>query len=182
VAETAVGERIKTLREEKGFTLREMARRTGVSPASLSLLERDRTSPTLATLRKILDALGTSFGTFFAEERSPEGPVFRAQRMRTIRDADRTITFLLPKARGVRIQCAREIFNPHEKPEMETHQFDVGGYLAEGGPILIQIEGRGQWTMGKGDAFYVPAGTKHRAINKGKKRAILFTFYYPPRY
>lgn len=51
-----LGERVKSLRKERGWTLRDIAERTGLSVSYHSDIETDRTDPALKTLVKIADA------------------------------------------------------------------------------------------------------------------------------
>ena len=57
VAGPAVGERVHVLREAMGWSLRELAERSGVSAPMLSQVERGETSPTLAVAAKIAAGL-----------------------------------------------------------------------------------------------------------------------------
>jgi transcriptional regulator with XRE-family HTH domain len=66
--ELRVGEKIRELREKKGFSLHEMASRTGFSSAILSQIENHMVSPPLGALIKIARALEVQVGTFFGEE------------------------------------------------------------------------------------------------------------------
>jgi transcriptional regulator with XRE-family HTH domain len=64
-----VGGRIRELRNHRGISLRELSRRSGLSPGFLSLVERGRSSLALTSLRKIADALNADVGAFFADGR-----------------------------------------------------------------------------------------------------------------
>src|SRR2546425_432989 len=55
-----VGGRIRTLRESRGLSLRDLAARSGVSAPMLSQVERGDTSPTLAVATKIAAGLELS--------------------------------------------------------------------------------------------------------------------------
>lgn len=55
-----LGERIRRLRQEKGWTQRELARRAGLKPAAISKYELGIYQPSLAVLIAIADALGTT--------------------------------------------------------------------------------------------------------------------------
>src|SRR4029078_2343102 len=55
--ETAVGSRVKSLREAMDLSLRDLAERSGVSAPILSQVERGDTSPTLAVAKKIAAGL-----------------------------------------------------------------------------------------------------------------------------
>ena len=53
------GTRIRRLREEAGLSQAEMAERAGTTQDRVSRIERGRTEPTLAMLRRLASALGT---------------------------------------------------------------------------------------------------------------------------
>ena len=55
-----IGSKIKRLRQANGLTLEELANRSELTKGFLSQLERDLTSPSVATLEDILEALGTN--------------------------------------------------------------------------------------------------------------------------
>ena len=56
-----IGRKIKQLRIQKGLTLEELASRSELTKGFLSQLERELTSPSIATLNDIVEALGSSF-------------------------------------------------------------------------------------------------------------------------
>ena len=59
-----IGSKIKELRVLKGLTQEELADRAELSKGFISQLERDLTSPSIATLVDILQCLGTDLKTF----------------------------------------------------------------------------------------------------------------------
>ena len=63
-----IGQRIKQLRVMKGLTQEELADRAELSKGFISQVERDLTSPSIATLMDILQCLGVSVSEFFTEE------------------------------------------------------------------------------------------------------------------
>lgn len=60
-----LGRGIRNLRIESGIGLRQLSRMADISPASLTAIEKGQSSPVLATLHKVLKALGTDFAEFF---------------------------------------------------------------------------------------------------------------------
>ena len=62
-----IGNRIRRLRLQRGLTQEELADRCELSKGFISLLERDLTSPSIATLVDVLESLGTDLKTFFGE-------------------------------------------------------------------------------------------------------------------
>ena len=66
-----VATRIRSLRETRGFSIRALAEAAGVSPATLSQIEANQTSPSVATLEKLAHGLRVPVAAFFAD--SQEG-------------------------------------------------------------------------------------------------------------
>ena len=63
-----LGTKLRDLRNKQGLTQEELADRTELSKGFISQLERDMTSPSIATLEAILQCLGTTLGDFFQKE------------------------------------------------------------------------------------------------------------------
>ena len=63
-----IGKKIRHLRIKNGLTQEELADRSELSKGFISQLERDLTSPSIATLVDILECLGTNLKEFFSEE------------------------------------------------------------------------------------------------------------------
>ena len=70
-----IGSKIKELRIAKGLTQEELADRAELSKGFISQVERDLTSPSIATLIDILQCLGTDLKDFF-NDTSDEQVVF----------------------------------------------------------------------------------------------------------
>ena len=63
-----IGLKLKELRILKGLTQEELADRAELSKGFISQLERDLTSPSIATLVDILNSLGTNLKDFFSDD------------------------------------------------------------------------------------------------------------------
>ncbi|AEH45105.1 helix-turn-helix domain protein [Thermodesulfatator indicus DSM 15286] len=57
-----VGKRLKSLRQGKGLSLSSLAKKAGISKATLSILEEGKGNPTISTLWALADALEVPFG------------------------------------------------------------------------------------------------------------------------
>ncbi|OSM02543.1 helix-turn-helix domain-containing protein [Magnetofaba australis] len=66
-----VAQRIQAYRQEKGLSLRGLAERAKISAAGLSQIENGQTSPSVATLEKLADALDIPVAAFFADAAEP---------------------------------------------------------------------------------------------------------------
>jgi transcriptional regulator with XRE-family HTH domain len=65
---SALGAKLAVARAERGWSLAELARRAGVSTASVHKIEKSGMTPTIATLMKVAAALGTSVSSFIDED------------------------------------------------------------------------------------------------------------------
>ena len=71
--EIDVGERLRAIRRSRRCTLRTVATRSGLSESFLSQVERGRSSASIASLRRIADALGVSMADLFAAQAIAQG-------------------------------------------------------------------------------------------------------------
>lgn len=66
--EANVGKRIKDLRTQRGWALREVARKCGLSANAINLIERGENSPTVSSLRRLAQAFYIPISDFFLKE------------------------------------------------------------------------------------------------------------------
>ena len=74
---SALGAKLAMARAERGWSLSELARRAGVSTASIHKIEKSGMTPTIASLMKIAAALGKSVAHFVDEPETPDVLVVR---------------------------------------------------------------------------------------------------------
>src|SRR6202011_4542556 len=60
-----VGSHLKAVRQMYGLSQRELAKRAGVTNGLISLIEQNRVSPSVSSLKKVLDGLPMSLAEFF---------------------------------------------------------------------------------------------------------------------
>src|SRR5256714_13716032 len=78
-SEVDVGERLRDIRRLRRATLKTIADRAGVSESFLSQVERGRASASIASLRRIADALGVSVADLFEPDGPPRPRVLRRE-------------------------------------------------------------------------------------------------------
>jgi transcriptional regulator with XRE-family HTH domain len=83
-ARVEVGARIRSIRKQQGLTIRALAEQCQISPNTLSLIENDRTSPSLRTLGQLAQGLGVSISTFLEPESEGQGVVYQRQGQRQV--------------------------------------------------------------------------------------------------
>jgi transcriptional regulator with XRE-family HTH domain len=75
-SELGVGARLRLVRERAGLTQRELAKRSGITNTTISLIEQDAHSPSLASLHRLLSAVPISMADFFALPISQQNVLF----------------------------------------------------------------------------------------------------------
>ena len=101
-----IGAKVRRLRTQRGLTMEELADRCELSKGFISLLERDLTSPSIATLSDILECLGTDLAGFF-DERPEEKVCYTDEDMFVKEDAEGlcgSIKWLVPNAQKNRME------------------------------------------------------------------------------
>lgn len=156
-----IGSKIKALRIVNGLTQEELADRAELSKGFISQLERDLTSPSIATLSDILQCLGVSVSEFFAED-SDEQVVFADEDYFEKIDSElrNKIEWIIPSAQKNVMEPIRLTLaaggqtypdNPHEGEEF--------GFVLKG-EITIHI-GKKNHLAKAGESFYYTPARKH---------------------
>ena len=151
-----IGKKIKDLRIAKGLTQEELADRSELSKGFISQLERDLTSPSIATLTDILQVLGSSLNEFFYE--APEEQiVFRAEDyfVKTDPELNNTIEWIVPNAQRNIMEPIRLTLGPGGTTYMDLpHEGEEFGYVLTG-TVTIHI-GNKSYKAKKGKPFISP--------------------------
>ena len=94
-----IGEKLRELRIQRGLTQEELADRCELSKGFISQVERELASPSIATLKDMLECLGVTLQSFFSDS-SKEKIVFSPQDMFEKEDEEKgqKITWLVPDA------------------------------------------------------------------------------------
>jgi transcriptional regulator with XRE-family HTH domain len=163
-----VSGKLKTLREKRQLTMRELAAASGVSASLISKIEAGKVSPTVMSLQKMLDAMDVDLYEFFLDKTlgdPSEQVVFKRSDMFATKDDERTWFYALPKHPDIRAELTYEEYQPHTKVvEKESHSGDTFGMVIAG-ELTLEIADKGTFLVGPGDAFYLKAGWQHVARN-----------------
>lgn len=161
-----IGAKLKELRMLKGLTQEELADRTELSKGFISQLERDLTSPSIATLMDILQCLGTTIGDFFNE--SPEEQIVfgRQDYFQKVDDELlNEIQWIVPNAQKNRMEPILLTLKPGGSTSPDTpHEGEEFGYVISGS-ISICL-GAKTYKAKKGESFYFTADKEHYLASK----------------
>src|SRR3954469_17934833 len=90
--------RLRGIRTTFGLSQRELARRAGVTNGLISLIEQNRVSPSVSSLKKVLDGIPMSLADFFTLDLGTSPQVFFSGDELPVM-GDRDVTFRLVAAR-----------------------------------------------------------------------------------
>ncbi|MDF2699242.1 MAG: Cro/Cl family transcriptional regulator [Haloplasmataceae bacterium] len=177
-----IGSKIKRLRMENGLTQEELADRCELTKGFISQLEREMTSPSIATLCDILEALGTSISEFF-EEDSDEKIVFKAEDVfiKNDEEANMTINWIVPNAQKNEMEPILVELNSGGSTYKHTpHPGEEFGYILEGEVELIH--GKRKLIVKKGESFYFIPNKEHYIKNRVNRVSKILWVSTPPSF
>jgi transcriptional regulator with XRE-family HTH domain len=165
-----VGGRLRELRQERGMSMRALARASGLSANALSMIERGRTSPSVSTLYKLADAMGIPITAFFRQDPPRQDVVFRKAEERT----------RVPFMRGLWEGLGGESFVGRVEPFMLTLESGASsgpfGIVHSGHEFVLCVRGELEYQvederfiLEAGDSLLFAAQLKHRWRNASKK-------------
>ncbi len=177
-----IGEKIKRLRLENGLTQEELANRCELSKGFISQVERDMTSPSIASLVDILESLGTNLTKFF-QENEEEKIVFTPEDAFETFDEDLRfkLAWIIPNAQKNMMEPILVHIEPGGSFTEDTpHQGEEFGYVLQG---AIQVShGNRKFKAKKGDSFYYKCNANHSIKNIGKATAKMILVGAPPNF
>ena len=170
-----VGSRLRLERERRKISLRELARRVGVSPSLVSQIELDRVNPSVSTLYALVTELGMTMGDVFGDTAQPT-----PRAVRTSQDDDGLVAHpgrrrTMNLASGVRW----EQLTPHSEADVEflhvvypvgaescpqdalvTHGGREFGYVTSG-HLGVHV-GFDEYELGPGTSIAFDSSSPHR--------------------
>ncbi len=176
-----IGENLKRIRVANSLTQQELADRCELTKGYISQLERDLTSPSIATLTDILECLGTDLGSFFNEAIDSK-IVFKQEDVFVKEsDDDYIINWIVPNAQKNKMEPIMVELGDHSKTKTdEPHDGEEFGYVLCGS-ILLNY-GNQVYKVKKGESFYIKANKIHYIENASKNTARVLWVSTPPNF
>ena len=175
-----IGQKLKELRVLKGFSQEELADRAELSKGFISQLERDLTSPSIATLTDILQCLGTTLNEFFTED-VEEQIVFGVEDYFVKKDEElrNTIQWIIPNAQKNIMEPILLTLEKGGATYPDTpHEGEEFGYVLQGS-IVIHV-GAKSYRAKKGESFYFTPDKQHYLTSKAG--AVIIWVSSPPSF
>jgi transcriptional regulator with XRE-family HTH domain len=176
-----LGQRIRQVRQKKKMALRKVADAAEVSESFLSQVERGLANPSVASLRRIANAMHEQVASFFVGE-PPSGMLVRAgERRRLIHPKGVLEDYLLtpPSARSLQIIYCVVGAGEGSGPEKYTHAADEECVVVLSGCLQVGI-GDETFHLNSGDALLLDPNNPHSFFNPGAGPATMLWVQTPP--
>ena len=186
-----IGARLLGLRKAAALSQRQLAERAGVPHAQISNIEKNKSSPSIATMRKILSGLDMTMSDFFnADQPAAPGPFFGVDDLLDLTGRIQTAGADGPTGRMELRQVgdahAHNLQILHEVYEKgaDTGETRLEHFSNEGGVV---VEGALEVTVGEdvrvlkpGESYLFDSRIPHRFRNAHDGRTVVISACTPP--
>ena len=174
-----IGERIKSLREERRLSLEQLSNLTGFDIELLSNIEVDKVQPQLGTLMKLAKALDSAFGRLisgvgdklYSVTRKGEQTVVSRSTSQKGKRQIYTYKSLAPEVKGRHMEALIVQLEENPDDEMSVHEGEEFIYVLDG--IVSLKIGDDIFELDRGDSVYYLSTTPHLVASKSGKATIL---------
>ena len=176
-----IGARLQRVRTARNLSQRELARRVGVTNSTISLIEQNKVSPSVSSLKKVLDGIPISLADFFTMDLADTGdsPFYAAGDQPDVGNND-IHYYLVGQHRPQRQMCIlREVMPPGSDTgaAMIEHEGEEGGVVIAG-QVEVTV-GSQVRVLGPGEAYYFESRVPHRFRNVGEDEAVIVSANTP---
>lgn len=167
----AIGNRLRTLRQEREMTLQDLAEASDLSPSMLSLVERGRAAPSIQSLIVIANALNVTMSELIVTDQADdERIVVRAADQPFVKTAQNVVRRVLREDRARGISLAMNEYEPDTGSSLKrgAHAGFEYGFVLEG-QLTVELENV-TYQLKAGDLISFESKRPHRFWNNGSKR------------
>lgn len=181
-----IGAKLRSIREERGLSQRELASRAGLTNGTISLIEANRTSPSVASLKSLLDAIPISMAAFFSTLEEEEAPkvFYAADEFTEITPGgDGQVSLRqLGNAEHHALQVLHETYPPGADtgPQAISHDGEEAGVVVRG-TIEVTVDGQVS-VLALGDGYLFDSRLPHRFRNTSEETCEVISACTPPTF
>ncbi len=178
-----IGIRLKYVREKQNLSQRELGRRSDVPSATISLIESGKVSPSVSSLKRILEAIPMSLGEFFSFDQ-PKQPqfFFRAEDLVEIGQGLISFRQIMPHIPNCQLQIMHERYAPGADTGQKPlrHEGQEGGIVIKG-QLEVTVNGISR-LLKIGDAYFFESQSPHRFHNPFHEPCEIVSACTPPSF
>lgn len=174
-----LGQRIRKIRKEKGVTLIELSKKTGVAQATLSRIETGTMTGTVQSHERIAEALGVGLPELYSgvDRRYEQMAVTKeSERKVTRQTKDVKIELLTQESSKKKITPLLLTLQNNSETQKESNERGVEKFLyVLEGDIRVKVD-KEEYPLKSGETLYFDASFPHQYINdKAKSARLLLT-------
>lgn len=186
-----IGARLLAMRKAAGLSQRQLASQAGVPHAQISIIEQNKSSPSVSSLRKILSGLSVTMADFFESERAhPEGPFFGPDDLQDLTSrlsstsateaSGRMILRQIGDAHKHNLQMLHEVYEKGaDTGETRLEHFsNEGGFVLQGA-LEVTVGDQSRVLM-PGESYLFDSRIPHRFRNVHDGQTIVVSACTPP--
>ena len=180
---TDVGARLRNVRTALGLSQRELARRAGVTNGLISLIEQNRVSPSVSSLKKVLDGIPMPLAEFFTLDLGAAPQAFYGiEELVELGNEEVSLRLIAAQRPGRQLTLLHERYAPGAATgeEMLAHRGEEGGVIIKG-RIELTVGGATR-VLGPGEAYYFASQLPHRFRNVGREACEIISACTPPTF
>lgn len=179
-----LGQKIQSLRMERGLSVRKLSVLAGITPSMLSQIENARVTPSVQTLRSLAGALEIPLYDFFREE-GADSPVVHPEDRMTIGHKNEPgviYELLTPDTKGS-IEFCMMVIPGHtvSHGQAQGHTGEEVAFVHRGTQVELELDGV-RHVLRAGDSVRIPAQARHRWHNNGDESAQIIFALSPPSF
>ena len=177
-----VGERLKALRSRYGLSQRKLADKAGLTHGTVSHIERDKISPSIGTLRQILDAIPMTLSDCFADQGERDTDFFYTRDdLLEVGSGGVSLLQIGKNLNGLPLQILLERYPPGAETASTPYRCrsgEEGGFVIEG-EIELTIDGRTR-VLRANEGYLFPSHLAHKMRNTGQVDCVIVSACTPP--
>lgn len=171
---------------------RDLGARAGLTSAAISLIEQNKSSPSVASLKSLLDAIPMTMSEFFSEVEEAGAPKYfysgdefielSPQELGLGKSAAQLSLRQVGDASRHSLQVLHETYPPGADtgPDLLKHEGEEAGIVIEG--IVEVTVGNHVRVLNPGDGYLFDSRLPHRFRNVGDKKCIVVSACTPPSF
>lgn len=163
-----IGAKIRHLRQVNGLAQSDLAERAGLTKGAISQIERNLSSPSVATLFEIITALNETPSSFFADQDEEKALFRRAEALPSDLSGYRRFETLLPRSRRRSVTAYHAVIDPGGAPVPEQAQAGENYVFVLEGRLGLLL-GKTACTARRGDSLYFCGESGFAFANRGKR-------------
>ena len=178
-----VGGRLRNVRITFGLSQRALARRAGVTNGLISLIEQNRVSPSVSSLKKVLDGVPMTLAEFFTLDMAAAPKAFfGAEELTELGNEQVSLRLVAAQRAGRQLTLLHERYAPGAETgdEMLSHRGEEGGIVVKG-RIELTLAGVAR-VLSAGEAYYFSSHLPHRFKNVGREPCEIISASTPPSF